>query len=86
MHLHRYFHFYRCESVFGVYDQCACSSSHRMTFEKWQRSRMLEQSHKRWMLVSALKEQVTGQEGMASSCTRGCLDWVSGKKYSWKGL
>ena len=35
----------------------------------------------RWVLASSPKSLVIGREEMASSCTRGGLDWIS-----WKNL
>ena len=34
----------------------------------------------RWVSVSSPRQQMIGQEEMASGCTRGGLDWVLGKK------
>lgn len=36
---------------------------------------------RRWSLASSPREQVTGQEGMALSCTRGGSGWPSGRLY-----
>lgn len=39
----------------------------------------------RWGLVSSPKWKATGQEEMASSCTRGSLDWIYEKFLHRKG-
>jgi len=47
----------------------------------------------KWVSGSSPKQEVIGQEATASSCTRGSLDWILGKKFfiervikSWKWL